>query len=264
MEYYDRVDYETIEFNREETEEGIKIFAQVKICKSDSSGRNSDKSDVETAICLIDQEGNGSFIQCGTVIPEDFFKKEKSLKTLDVPETVKTILPRALKGCSNLSKIIFHGNNLSTIGMFAFEKTDNLITIKFPNSLRKISKGAFKGSGLYTLDLSNCINVKITINAFMDCKSLTKVYLPDKFRSDNGYDFIKNNGLSRKGTISVEYTSPKKENNTSVTTKQFAKIARVVSRKSPSNDGLENEVRRIGAAKAAIDKAVKNKKPERS
>ena len=126
-----------------------------------------------------------------------------SIKTVVIPETVKTIGYAAFVDCRDLTQIIIPANsNLMYIGGCAFEnctsleKIDlsttqlkkieelafreciNLKEIKFPDTLEEIKKRAFyKCSALLELDLPQSL-AKIEGGAFGYCASLKRVVIP--------------------------------------------------------------------------------------
>ena len=70
---------------------------------------------------------------------------------------------------------------LAIIDTLAFSSAENLKTVVFPTSLEKINFSGFKGTGILTIDLSNCRKLKnIGVAAFLKftTKSNNEVYLP--------------------------------------------------------------------------------------
>lgn len=66
----------------------------------------------------------------------------KSLKSVVIPNTIKTIGDCAFWNCQSLVSIFFP-EGLEEIGNDAFEYCQNLTDISFPESIRKIGRGAF-------------------------------------------------------------------------------------------------------------------------
>lgn len=104
-----------------------------------------------------------------TTIAESAFRNCTSLTSVEIPKGVTGItknsyLETPFYGCSNLSKVIFHcprigdwfdnmssikeviiGDEVTTIGSYAFDGWTGLTTVKIPNSVETIEQRAFYG-----------------------------------------------------------------------------------------------------------------------
>jgi Leucine-rich repeat (LRR) protein len=126
---------------------------------------------------------------------------KKTLTSVRLPESVKGISGFAFAGCSNLKEVNFTAlKNLEYMDSHAFESTSlpvidlsntkltevgdafrnvkNLENIKFPETMTKLG-GVFSKSSLTEMDLSGYTNLKTLEGTFSQCKSLTKVTLPE-------------------------------------------------------------------------------------
>ena len=102
------------------------------------------------------------------------------LKSITIPKEIKYISDSAFNSDTNLSKVIFEGDNVEGIGDFAFAYCKSLKKFKFPKKLVVIGDYAFNDSGLsgkVTLP-KKCYY--IAEGAFSGCKNITNVCLKGK------------------------------------------------------------------------------------
>jgi len=87
-----------------------------------------------------------------TFIPNSFFQNCKSLKSIAIPDTVKTIEAYAFSGSGLTSIVIPEG--VEEIEMWAFANCKDLKSVTLPESIRVIESHAFQGcSSLETVNL---------------------------------------------------------------------------------------------------------------
>ena len=145
-----------------------------------------------------------------TSIGQQAFLACINLTSIDIPNSVKSIVMGAFYGCTNLSVInvdttnpkfdsrdnsnaiietesntlvvgcknTIIPNSVTTIGDMAFENCTDLISIDIPNSVTKIGSRAFRGCTSMT---SITIPVSVTIigwSAFDGCSGLTSITIP--------------------------------------------------------------------------------------
>lgn len=149
-------------------------------------------------------------------IGESAFKKNKTMKKLIIPQSMKKIMFGAIDNCSSLETVVIQGDiteirmknfdtckslkkviveeGVSTIG--GFDDCKNLVEVVLPATLKEIRNGAF--SNCKSL---NSINIPEGVNigeyAFSDCKELL---------DENGYLIIGNQvilGQTRKKNVLV-------------------------------------------------------------
>ena len=102
------------------------------------------------------------------------------LKSITIPKEIKYISDSAFNSDTNLSKVIFEGDNVEGIGDFAFAYCKSLKKFKFPKKLVVIGDYAFNDSGLsgkVTLP-KKCYY--IAEGAFSGCKNITNVCFKGK------------------------------------------------------------------------------------
>ena len=107
--------------------------------------------------------------------------------TITIPDThddgsngvrpVTRINASAFLSCTSLVTLIL-GNNITTIGAFAFQYCSNLTSVTFPtSSLTTISINAFWGTGLTSVVIPNSVTT-MGSSIFVDCINLASATLP--------------------------------------------------------------------------------------
>lgn len=136
-----------------------------------------------------------------TVIGLGAFSNCDGLTAVTIPTGVKTLSSYAFSNCDNLNTA--NVSNISTINQYTFAHctklqnitvSENLSEIKesafngclalqsftFGNKLTSIEENAFRCSGLTSIDMANCSNLKkIGAWAFAECTALTSATLND-------------------------------------------------------------------------------------
>lgn len=145
--------------------------------------------------------GMGRIIFDGPVtsIGRNAFYQNKTLKTIDLPETVSTIGDNAFNNCLELNAISIP-ESVASIGMAAFKQCHSLSEIDLPGNITVIEKETFyecwklsnakipkkvKSIGEYafyytkikTLDLPQGLQI-IDHGAFLWCKNITGILIP--------------------------------------------------------------------------------------
>ena len=118
-----------------------------------------------------------------TSIYADAFSNCSGLKSVYIPETVKSIGRSAFKECSKLSSVSIEGEGLETIGNQAFMKCSSLTEITIPRSVKAIDQNVFSGCiRLENVTLPETITY-IGSEAFQDCGQLQSIVLPEQLMS---------------------------------------------------------------------------------
>ena len=116
------------------------------------------------------------------------FSECKSLNSVIIPNSVKTIENEAFAFCSNLSSVTI-GNSVKTIGDFAFAHCTSLASIDIPNSVETIEYGAFVHcSKLSSVTIGNSVKT-IGSNAFQYCSDLSSVTIGNSVKTIGNYAF---------------------------------------------------------------------------
>ncbi len=97
-----------------------------------------------------------------------------NLKTITIPDNVRTIGKGDFASCSSLTEIILP-KNLEYIGEMAFMNCSSLKTIALPDGLQIIEDGAFDDSGLTEITIPS--SVKRINNPFTGCMDLKRIVI---------------------------------------------------------------------------------------
>ena len=126
-------------------------------------------------------------IDCNGNIGEYAFYSCDSIENLTL--TANNIYGYAFSGCSAIKTIKFQGNSLKTIGKYAFNGCNSLLSIDIPNTVTDLSEYAFSGcSSLQNIKIGSSV-MSINKNAFTDCKSLYSIDIPKNVESIGDYVF---------------------------------------------------------------------------
>lgn len=148
--------------------------------------------------CVLDTLGKNVFDSC------------KNLKSIDLPNGIKTIPEYTFAGCESLERVTLPAN-LEEIQKYSFVWTTSLKSITFPTTVNKIMDYAFKCSGLETVTIPEGVTqlgiyvftqneslkeatLPTTITTFgnqvfTNCTALTTVHLPEGLTILGGYAF---------------------------------------------------------------------------
>ncbi len=145
------------------------------------------------------KEAGNVVIPCGVeVIGASVFAKQKSVRCVILPPTVKTIEANAFEDCVNLVRVVFH-EGLTHIGSNAFRGCLLLNDITLPKTVRQIDDFAFFDCRSAVFNLHSKLNY-IGAAAFNCCK---KVIIP----ADHPTYVIKNNCVINKIEQSIVSTA---------------------------------------------------------
>ena len=115
-------------------------------------------------------------------IKENAFENCTSLKSIEIPDSVKTINGYTFNGCSFLTDVKIP-DSVTSIEWSAFRDCSSLRYIKIPNSVTNIGNYAFGGcTSLVSIVIPDGVTA-IKDNTFKDCTSLKSVKIPDSVTS---------------------------------------------------------------------------------
>lgn len=158
-------------------------------------------------------------------LPTGAFSSKKTLTSIKLPKTLKTIGQFAFTGCSSLVDITIP-ESVTKIGWMAFEKCSSLTDIIIPESVTSIGNCAF----WYCRNLTNVTilgNVtSIKGQTFEECTSLTNVTLPESVTEISNKAF---SGCSSLASINI----PKSV--TTIGTSAFANCSNLTDFSIPEN-----------------------------
>ena len=112
----------------------------------------------------------------------------KSLKSVTIPNSVKSIGDHAFSWCDSLQSVTI-SNSVTKIGDGAFYSCESLQSVTIPNSVTKIGDGAFDGcKSLQSITIPNSVT-SIGDEAFSGCESLQSVTIPNSVTSIGDHAF---------------------------------------------------------------------------
>ena len=129
------------------------------------------------------------------VLPAEAFKNNKSLTSVKLPKTLKTIGNYAFYNCSSLTSITIP-DDVTSIGAWAFYMCSSLTSVTIGNSVTEIGFNAFwRCSSLTSVTIPDSVIV-IGSGGFEDCSSLTSITVPASLTMIGGYAFNNCSGLT--------------------------------------------------------------------
>ena len=111
-------------------------------------------------------------------IGKSAFYTKDSIKTVDIPSSVKVIGKSAFESCDSLQKVNIKGNGLEVIEERAFSACDNLSQFSFPTTLHTIGERAFIYCSFTNLDFSNIPITSMGEGVFYCNRKLTQISFP--------------------------------------------------------------------------------------
>lgn len=124
------------------------------------------------------------------------YNSTNKIKSIIIPSTVTEIEKNSFRSCQNLENVIFSGDNITTIGEYAFLECTKLSSITLPNSVTNMGSSVFEDCiSLKSVKLSNGLT-EIPSNCFNGCSSLTAIDIPDSVIKIGGSAFRECTSLS--------------------------------------------------------------------
>ena len=117
-----------------------------------------------------------------TTICEGAFRECKSLRAIELPDSVQDINRMMVSRCTSLESIRL-SSALTSIGEYTFSGCKSLHTVELPSALKKIIHNAFQGcSSLTEIRIPENVE-EIWFEAFLNCSSLKTMRMPVSLRS---------------------------------------------------------------------------------
>lgn len=130
-------------------------------------------------ITLVD----GSVVEAGAesfAAPKCFYKRD-DIKSVVIPEGVKTVRKESFFGCTSLESVtIPYG--VTTIEPSAFEGCARLRAVLLPESLKVLSEHAFSGTGLESVELTARLKTVGKL-VFDKCPNLERLVVPEGYKA---------------------------------------------------------------------------------
>lgn len=111
-----------------------------------------------------------------------------TMRTVQIPNTVRTIVMRAFVACDSLTSLVIP-NSVTSIGRGAFAGSFNIVSITLPDSLTIIEQGLFENdTSLVSVVIPDAV-ASVGYGAFSQCYSLRKVVFGQSVSSLGGLMF---------------------------------------------------------------------------
>ena len=149
-----------------------------------------------TGITLTAYRGNAKALEIPdsisgikvTALEENLFKNNSTLKSVFIPDTVRSIGSNAFYGCTALESVRLP-SGLSTIESYTFRYCTALKSIDLPEGLNLIGSYAFSGCiSLASVIIPDSVS-QINDSAFEDCEVLEHVVISTNLSNMGGYVF---------------------------------------------------------------------------
>ncbi len=172
------------------------------------------KLDSVTLSTVCEEIGYGAFDRSGisyisipsaTLIGDYAFSDCKNLKSITLPNNLKTLNRCAFQGCTKLESVSLP-ESLTCISSYLFANCESLKVITLPNNLKTINNNAFGGCiNLESVTFNNGLE-EIGDSAFERCSALTNITIPESLKSISGCCFSES-GLTEfesQGAITIK------------------------------------------------------------
>ncbi|MBO4877585.1 MAG: leucine-rich repeat protein [Ruminococcus sp.] len=108
-------------------------------------------------------------------IYNEAFMNCTKLKTVRLSSAIENMYSSGFQGCTALTTFDFNGNNkITNIPIYFLQGCTALKSVSIPYSVTWIRNGAFSGSGITSVKVSNNVT-SVDLSAFAGCKSLNTV-----------------------------------------------------------------------------------------
>ena len=147
-----------------------------------------------------------------TAISKEAFLNQKSIHSVQLPNTIKNIHQGAFQGCTQLKKVSLP-QNLTFLGGAAFQQCISLENIEIPDTISSLGNKTFYGcEQLQIITLPQNLE-KLGESVFQRCKNLTTITLPESVHIIPKYAFQGCDNLYRveikhiTGDLAIEKTA---------------------------------------------------------
>ncbi len=147
-----------------------------------------------------------------TAISREAFLNQKSIYSVQLPNTIKNIHQGAFQGCTQLKNVSLP-QNLTFLGGAAFQQCTNLESIEIPDTISSLGNKTFYGcEQLQIVTLPQNLE-KLGESVFQRCKNLTTITLPESVHIIPKYAFQGCSNLYRveikhiTGDLAIEKTA---------------------------------------------------------
>lgn len=110
-----------------------------------------------------------------TEIEADAFRSNKDITAVTIPASITTIGPAVFNDCSSLESVTFEGDELDSLGNFAFINCTSLTEIALPEGIPTIGTYTFSGCSNLTAITIPASVTSIEASAFTLCYRLATI-----------------------------------------------------------------------------------------
>ena len=110
-----------------------------------------------------------------TEIEADAFRSNKDITAVTIPASITTIGPAVFNDCSSLESVTFEGDELDSLGNFAFINCTSLTEIALPEGIPTIGIYTFSGCSNLTAITIPASVTSIEASAFTLCNRLATI-----------------------------------------------------------------------------------------
>ena len=130
---------------------------------------------------IVPRIGEGKTV---VALADDLFKGQTTVKTVELPSTIKVLPSKAFRDCSNLQSLSMDRcTSLTSIPTECFYNCQKLVTIALPSSIQSIGNQAFRKCAKLSAFTIGANVTSIGAYAFSDCTLLTSIV----FENPNGW-----------------------------------------------------------------------------
>lgn len=124
-----------------------------------------------------------------TAITASAFYQNTTVTSIDLPDSIRTIVGSTFSGCTNLEEVKMP-SEMANIGDFAFDGCAKLKSITLPKGIQAITEGMFYECASLTEIVIPDGVLSIERNAFDGCASLADITLPDSVKYIGSWAFL--------------------------------------------------------------------------
>lgn len=166
----------------EEINTPINVLGSIKKQKEQAIPVESDVAEFETeGTKLLKYKGNKEHVVIPTGITEIgklAFSNNKTLRTVQLPDSLRALDTWAFDGCRNLEHIVFP-SQVESLGTWAFGNCEKLERVTLPSRLSELKNWVFRDcKNLKDVILQPGIQ-RLDLDAFEGCDNLQRIQIPD-------------------------------------------------------------------------------------
>lgn len=168
--------------NNENVNALVNVLGSIEAKKKQASPLEPVAAEFETeGTVLLKYKGNKEHVVIPAGITEIgklAFSNNKTLRSVQLPDSLRTLETWAFDGCRNLEHIEFPPH-VETLGTWAFGRCEKLERVILPSALSELPDWVFSGCKNLKEVVVQPGTRKLSLDAFQDCDSLQRIRIPD-------------------------------------------------------------------------------------